>query len=95
MQRLFSFNCVTRKPVFMTEIAFTSDERNQIEIRLKAYLKQELDLDIGQFDAGFLLDFIMRDIGPAFYNRGLYDAQALLEKRLEAMREDILSLEKI
>ncbi len=73
---------------------FSDEERSHLERELQTYLQAELDLEIGRFDAGFLLDFIGRKIAPAFYNRGVYDAQTLLETRLEQIREDILGLEK-
>jgi uncharacterized protein (DUF2164 family) len=40
------------------------------------------------------VDFFTKEIGAFYYNRGLYDAQAALEKRLDDVRESILSLEK-
>ena len=49
---------------------------------------------IGGFDAEFLLDFFTTEIGSYFYNRGLYDAQALLSARLEEIGESIFQLEK-
>jgi uncharacterized protein (DUF2164 family) len=41
-----------------------------------------------------LLDFIAREVGPVFYNRGLYDAQAVLAARIEDVNEAIYGLEK-
>ncbi len=53
-----------------------------------------MDQEIGQFDAEFLLDFFSEQIGPYFYNRALYDAQAILESRLESIAEAIYEIEK-
>ena len=61
---------------------------------MQRYVEEELDLEIGQFDAEFLLDFFAKEIGGYFYNRGLYDAQAVLEKNIEEIGESILQLEK-
>ena len=38
--------------------------------------------------------FFAEEIGPYFYNRGLYDAQAILESRLENIAEAIYEIEK-
>jgi len=38
--------------------------------------------------------FFTEKIGGAYYNRGLYDAQALLSKRMDDIGEAILALEK-
>ncbi|MDX1733494.1 MAG: DUF2164 domain-containing protein [Halioglobus sp.] len=78
----------------MADIKFNKEEREAICRRIQLYFHQELEQDIGQFDAGFLLDFFAEEIGPFFYNRGLYDAQALLESRMESVAEAIYELEK-
>jgi len=79
----------------MAEIEFTKEEKEVIGKKIQLYFSQELDQEIGQFDAQFLLDFFAEQVGVYFYNRGLYDAQAILERRLEDMSEAIYELEKI
>ena len=78
----------------MSEITFTQQERDVICRKIQLYFKEELEQEIGQFDAGFLLDFFAEEIGSFFYNRGLYDAQAILESRLENIGEAIYEIEK-
>jgi uncharacterized protein (DUF2164 family) len=78
----------------MAEIAFEKEEREVITRKIQLYFREELDQEIGQFDAGFLLDFFTEEIGAYFYNRGLYDAQAILERRLEELSDTIFELEK-
>ena len=78
----------------MAEIKFTPEERDAICRKVQMYFHEELDQEIGQFDAGFLLDFFAEEIGPYFYNRGLYDAQAILESRMEQVAEAIYEIEK-
>ncbi len=78
----------------MAEIKFSDEEKLAIGQRVQRYVEEELDLEIGQFDAEFLLDFFAKEIGGYFYNRGLYDAQAVLEKNIEEIGESILQLEK-
>ncbi|MBK6741020.1 MAG: DUF2164 domain-containing protein [Haliea sp.] len=78
----------------MAEITFTRDERDIICRKIQLYMREELEQELGQFDAGFLLDFFAEEIGPYFYNRGLYDAQAILESRLENIAEAIYEIEK-
>jgi uncharacterized protein (DUF2164 family) len=62
--------------------------------KIQLYLREELDQDVGQFDAGFLLDFFTEEVGAYFYNRGLYDAQAILSDRMENIAEAIYEIEK-
>lgn len=79
----------------MSEIEFSKDEKDVITKKIQMYFTEELNMEIGQFDAQFLLDFFAEEVGAYFYNRGLYDAQAILEKRAESIAEAIYELEKI
>jgi len=79
----------------MSEIEFSREEKELLARKIKLYFSEELNQEIGQFDAQFLLDFFAEEIGPCFYNRGLYDAQAILEQRLGDIAEAIYDLEKI
>jgi uncharacterized protein (DUF2164 family) len=78
----------------MAEITFTREEREIICRKIQLYMREELEYEVGQFDAGFLLDFFAEEIGAYFYNRGLYDAQAILQSRLENIAEAIYEIEK-
>lgn len=75
-------------------LEFTPEERTALNTRVQEYLSTELSVELGRFDVEFLVDFFTKEIGAFYYNRGLYDAQAALEKRLDDVRESILSLEK-
>jgi uncharacterized protein (DUF2164 family) len=78
----------------MSQIKFTKEETDIICRKIQLYFHEELEQEIGQFDAGFLLDFFADEIGPYFYNRGLHDAQSILESRLENIGEAIYEIEK-
>lgn len=79
----------------MATIEMTNEQKESIAEKLKAYFQEELDRDLGQFEADFLLDFLIAELGPYFYNQGLYDARAVMEKRVEDIAESIYELEKI
>jgi uncharacterized protein (DUF2164 family) len=78
----------------MNAIKFSKDEKEFLVKKIQRYFNEELGQQIGQFDAEFLLDFFSEQIGAYYYNRGLYDAQAVLESRLESIAEAIYELEK-
>jgi uncharacterized protein (DUF2164 family) len=78
----------------VSEIEFTRDEKSIIARKIQLYFQEELEQEIGQFDAEFLLDFFAEEIGSFFYNRGIYDAQAVLEARLENITEALYEIEK-
>ena len=78
----------------MKRIEFTKEETKQLVGLIQLYFRDELDQDIGQLPAELLLDFIGAKIGVHFYNRGLYDAQAVLAAKLEDISEAIYGLER-
>lgn len=78
----------------MDKLVFSADEKQQIVKKIKLYFQEELDQDIGNFDAEFLIDFFAEEIGGYFYNRGIYDAQALLSQKIEELAESLYELEK-
>jgi uncharacterized protein (DUF2164 family) len=78
----------------MSTIDFTNKEKEAMVEKLQAYFEKELDQDLGQFDAEFLLDFVSKELGAYFYNRGLHDARAVLENKLSTIDEDLYAIEK-
>ncbi len=74
-------------------IEFTPSRRLELSESVRAYCSKELSVELGRFDAEFLVDFFNREIGPYYYNQGLLDAQAALLKRLDDVKEAIMSLE--
>ncbi|MDH3975553.1 MAG: DUF2164 domain-containing protein [Deltaproteobacteria bacterium] len=79
----------------MENIEFTKEEKEVITGKIQLYFDEELHQEIGRFDARFLLEFFTKEVGPYFYNRGLYDAQAIVERKMEDVSEAIYELEKI
>ncbi|TWX72549.1 DUF2164 domain-containing protein [Colwellia sp. C1TZA3] len=77
----------------MSPIKFTHTEKLLLIEKLQRYFTNELEQDLGQFDADFLLDFFTEELGAVYYNRGLYDAQALMAEKLELISEQIVELE--
>ena len=78
----------------MSDIKFTKEETDLIVFKIKNYFDKELSQDIGQFDAEFLLDFFANEIGGYFYNRGLLDAQAILEEQIGNITQSFYEIEK-
>ena len=77
----------------MATIEFSKEEKDALVTKIQRYFSAELDQELGQFDAEFLLDFFAKEIGPAFYNRALYDAQAVLELKVDDLKEAIYEIE--
>ena len=78
----------------MSLVQFSAAEKAAIVEKVKAYCREKLDQEIGSFDAEFLVDFFAEEVGAYFYNRGLYDAQALLSRKVDELSDSIYELEK-
>ncbi len=78
----------------MEGVEFTRDEKEEIAGRVQLYFREELEQEIGRFDAEFLVDFFAEELGVYFYNRGLYDAQALISKNAETLVDALYELEQ-
>ena len=78
----------------MSKLELPKDAADAAAKALSKYLKDELDLEVGGFDAVFLLDFITERLGPYYYNQGLADAQAVLAKKVEEISEALYGIEK-
>jgi uncharacterized protein (DUF2164 family) len=78
----------------MADIKFTDEEKAVIVRKIQLYFTEELQQEIGRFDAEFLLEFFSEEVGAYFYNRGLYDAQAILSAKLDDLNDSISILEK-
>ena len=78
----------------MTQITLSEDKKSQLISKLQRYFDSELDYDLGQFDADFLLDFISKEFGAVYYNQGLKDARDIIEQKIELIGESIYEIEQ-
>ncbi|NVD07924.1 DUF2164 domain-containing protein [Vibrio sp. JPW-9-11-11] len=79
----------------MSKIEFTSQQKQAMSSALQRYMEDELDIEIGQFDADFMFDFIVSKFGPAFYNQGLTDAQTVVLRKMADISDEIYEIEQI
>jgi uncharacterized protein (DUF2164 family) len=71
-------------------IKVTKDQRDQMISAIKQYFLQEREEEIGDLRAGLMLDFILKELAPEFYNQGVSDSYTYLQD----MMEDLLSIRK-
>jgi len=64
-------------------IELDKDEGKEILASLRRYLREELELDVPEMRAKFLLDYILKEIAPATYNKGVKDAETFMRGKLE------------
>jgi uncharacterized protein (DUF2164 family) len=63
-------------------ITLSPDTTKQLHASIKRYFAEHLEQDIGDLKAGMLLDFCLKEVGPAVYNRAIADAQAYFQGRV-------------
>jgi len=73
----------------MDAIELTKEEREYATHRLKAYFVDERDEEIGDLAAYLLYDFIAKELGPLFFNRGLYVAGLIARRGADTIEADI------
>ncbi len=78
----------------MATIEFSHAEKEVLIDKIQRYFQDELDQDLGQFAAEFLLDSFTKEVGSFFYDQSLRAAQTVLESRLETICDAIYEIEK-
>jgi uncharacterized protein (DUF2164 family) len=64
-------------------IELTTSEQAEAIGSLKRYFASELEVELSDLRAKLLLDFLLQEIGPLAYNRGVQDAEKFFRLRLE------------
>ncbi len=79
----------------MSDIKLSKEDTERLVGIVKEYFSDELDQEIGGFEAEFLIEFFARQIGPQFYNQGLSDAHTLFSQKAEEIGYMVQELEKL
>ena len=56
---------------------------------IQRYFSENMDEPIGSLEAGSLLSFILKEIGPVVYNKAIADAQARLQERVAELDVEV------
>lgn len=75
-------------------IRLPKETKDQIKEELKEYFYYERSEEIGDLAAENMLDFILKEIGPYFYNQGVKDAKEMVNQKMVNLEEDMESLER-
>lgn len=75
--------------IMVKRIKLKKEKKDEMIKAVKRYFLDERNEEVGDIAASILLDFIMQEMAPEFYNQGVDDAYNLIKDRTE----DILSLE--
>lgn len=72
------------------KIKLTKEKREYMISAIKAYFLEEKEEELGDLAAGLILNFIIEELAPEFYNQGVYDSYKYMNDRTE----DLLSIQK-
>jgi uncharacterized protein (DUF2164 family) len=64
-------------------LELTKEETENIIPSLRRYCREELDQELSDMRLKFLLDYIVQEIGPFTYNRGVADAEKFFRAKIE------------
>ena len=63
-------------------ITLAPETTKRLLASIKRYAAENLDEELGDLKAGLLLDYFLKEIGPAIYNKAISDAQAYFQGRV-------------
>lgn len=76
------------------DIKLPREQKLEIVGSIQHYFETELAEKIGQLAAEFLLDFMVKELGPFIYNQAVKDAKGVLVQKMVSLDEDLSALEK-
>jgi uncharacterized protein (DUF2164 family) len=71
-------------------IRVTKEQRDEMIAAIKHYFLKNREEEIGDLQAGLMLDFIQEELAPEFYNQGVSDSYTYMKDTIE----DLLSIRK-
>ncbi|WP_310830573.1 DUF2164 domain-containing protein [Paenibacillus pedocola] len=77
----------------MKPIKLPKEQRDLITENIRVYFEAERGETIGHLAADNLLEFFLKELGPAIYNGALSDCRTLAVQRMQSLEEDIYALE--
>lgn len=78
----------------MAEINLDAKLKEELVTTLKQYLTDEFDIQLGNFDAQFLLEFFEHQFACHYYNQGLADALQAFEGKVGEVADLVYELEQ-
>ena len=63
-------------------VQLSDDTRQKVLASIRRYFSEQLDQDIGDLQAGLMLEFILKEVGPSIYNAAIGDAQTYMRDRV-------------
>lgn len=71
-------------------INVTKERRDEMVSSIKTYFSKEREEELGDLGAGLILEFIIEELAPEFYNLGVNDSYTSMKDTIE----DVVSIQK-
>jgi uncharacterized protein (DUF2164 family) len=66
-------------------IPLTKEQKTEAVAKIKNYISENFDIEIGNMQSEFFLDFITENIGCYYYNKAVADSMAFITDKTEDM----------
>jgi len=63
-------------------IRLSDERRADLVGRIQAYLRESFEEEAGELKAGLMLEFFVKELGPAVYNQAIKDAHDFVAEKL-------------
>ena len=70
------------------------EQKDHIVRLVQEYFQEERDEEISSLQAELLVDFMMKQLGPYFYNQAIQDAIRSVNEKMVSLEDDLYSMEK-
>jgi uncharacterized protein (DUF2164 family) len=78
----------------MIPMKLPREQKTELIRRVQAYFAEERSETIGELAAEQLLDFMMREIGPFYYNKAVADVRMLLVQKAAQIEDELYAMEQ-
>jgi uncharacterized protein (DUF2164 family) len=72
-----------------SKIKLTKEKKGEMVSAIKNYFLNEREEELGDLASNLILNFIIEELAPEFYNQGVYDSYKYMNDR----NEDLLSIQ--
>ncbi len=79
----------------MEKDLISREEKERFLLKIQRHLSDEVEVELGRFEAEALVDLVADLLGPHYYNKGLRDAQALLARQVDQINDALYEMERL
>lgn len=63
-------------------IKLNKESEEAVVFSIQKYMQEEFEIEVGEMQAGFLLNYFLQEIGPFVYNKAINDAELFFSDKL-------------